>query len=183
MIIAIYGNYGVGKDTFADFLIEALKEEYDEPTEKIKSYTTRKKRYEEEDTHTFITKKEWEKIPESKILAQTKINNEYYGTTINQFIYTFNIYVVDKKGVSDLIKAKQNKKIKDSLFIVKITRPESLIQIDNKRRNRNIAYYDLSDQELEKMTMYKVDNTGSLEELQKTAIFLTKILPYFKLIE
>ena len=84
MIILITGDFGVGKDTFADFLIEEINKENAEITnqdiyvwraKKIKSFTTRKPRYEGEDTHTFISKEKWLKMREKPECIPDYVSN------------------------------------------------------------------------------------------------------------
>lgn len=57
MIILVVGNFGVGKDTFADFMLKYLPESI-----KIKSFTTREPRFDGEDTHIFTTPDKFQKI-------------------------------------------------------------------------------------------------------------------------
>ena len=147
MIILITGDFGVGKDTFADFLIEEINKENAEITnqdiyvwraKKIKSFTTRKPRYEGEDTHTFISKEKWLKMREKPecIIAETEIDGEFYGTAKFQFQHNnyFSIYVVDDIGVRDMLAAKDI--LREPIFVIEIFRPKALRNVDKSRLNR-----------------------------------------------
>lgn len=133
MIILITGDFGVGKDTFADILLDRF-EENNISANKIRSFTTRKPRYEGEKTHEFIHKNCWEKIRETNpdlIAAESEIGGEYYGTLKNQFNHDFSLYVVDDIGVREITKKY------DDVFIVTIFRSKSLLKnIDKERLNR-----------------------------------------------
>lgn len=147
MIILITGDFGVGKDTFADFLLEEINKDTIEITntdifvwgaKKIKSFTTRKPRYEGEDTHTFISKEKWLKMREKPecIIAETEIDGEFYGTAKFQFQHNnyFSIYVVDDIGVRDMLAAKDI--LREPIFVIEIFRPKALRNVDKSRLNR-----------------------------------------------
>lgn len=147
MIILITGDFGVGKDTFADFLLEEMNKnslEVEKPdvyvwgAKKIKSFTTRKPRYEGEDTHTFISREKWLEMREKPgcIIAETEIDGEFYGTAKFQFQHNkyFSIYVVDDIGVRDMLAAKEI--LKEPIFVIEIFRPKSLRNVDESRLNR-----------------------------------------------
>lgn len=175
MIILISGDFGVGKDTFANMLWRHLPIY----SQIIKSYTTRKPRYDGEDTHIFISKDQWFDYIESSpddLVAQTEIGGEYYGTFRNQFSNynnfvdsVFDIYVVDDIGVRDVKKADI-----DEVFVIEIIRPKWLIDEPESRlnRERTDSYQFSAD--------YRVINDGSLENLdaiaKDIATFLRKMV-------
>ena len=147
MIILVTGDFGVGKDTFADFLVDIINEDYirqlnkdalEWKAKKIKSFATRKPRFEGEDTHTFISKKKWLEIREKPecIVAETEIDGEFYGTARFQFEHNcfFSVYVVDDIGVRDMLAAK--KILQQDIYVVEIFRPKSLRNVDENRLNR-----------------------------------------------
>ena len=191
MIICIYGDYGVGKDVFADMLVESYQDYINEfcpdfgiSVKKIKSYTTRKKRYEDENTHTFITKNEWENL--TNFIAKTKINNEFYGATLEQFDSTYNIYVVNEEGLVQVLASKYHKeksKKMGRLCIIKINRPLEKRNVNQERLNREKVFGLIDKEFLEENTHIEIDNTGSLQDLADIAASLPFVLPYFKLIE
>ena len=128
MIILITGDFGVGKDTFADMLLNYFGEE----ATKILSYTTRAPRYDGEDTHIFVSEEEWNNIKQNdNIIAETWIDNSYYGTIEEQFDNKYNIYVVDDIGVRDVLNANI-----DKVFIAEIVRPKWCMDIDTDRLSR-----------------------------------------------
>lgn len=185
MIICIYGDYGVGKDTFADMLVQAYKEYLEGygTVKKILSYTTRKKRDNEGPTHTFISKKEWEKL--TNFVAKTKINNEYYGATIDQFNADYNIYVINEDGLSSIIKTKKNTDLlkNHQICIIKVIRPIEKISIDENRLNREKITGTLSNEFLKENTHIEIDNSLDIEFLKTITEQIPYIIPYFKLIE
>lgn len=130
MIILIVGDFGVGKDTVADLLIkESLKHQECEFT-KILSYTTRKPRYDNEKTHTFVTEDEF--LGFDDLVASTKIGDNYYGARQSQFnSKKVNLYCVDDQGAKDIIEAKI-----DNIIVVEVVRPKWLIDIPQDRLNR-----------------------------------------------
>ena len=66
----------------------------------IKSYCTRQPRYEGEDSHTFITKEEFDKL--ENIIAYTYYDGNHYCATKEQCDEA-DIYVVDIPGIKTLI--------------------------------------------------------------------------------
>ena len=160
MIILITGGFGVGKDIFADYLTEALPN-----SQKIKSYTTRPPRYPGENTHIFTDQQ-----PPTETVAKTIIDNQSYWTIPSQFDKNKNnIYVVDDIGVRDTVASNI-----DKVFIILITRPKHLIQIDKKRLNRTRTEKFHFEPDIE------ILNDGTLQDLQKTAQTLPILLPLYK---
>lgn len=155
MIILVTGDFGVGKDTFADILLE----KFGDSAQKIQSYTTRPPRYEGEDTHIFVTEDEWHNLGHK--VAQTIIDGNYYGTIDSQFQKNlFNIYVVDDIGVRDVVDAKI-----DDIYLIEIIRPKWLIDVPEERLNRRRTnYFDYKN-----MVDYRVINDSSLEKLNAIA--------------
>ena len=177
MIICIFGDYGVGKDTFADFLVESLKE-WTDSVKKIKSYTTREKRFEQEDTHEFISKEDWKNL--DNFVAQTVIDGEYYGAIISQFTEKYNIYVIDEHGLYQLLEKKKNNEISDKIFVIKMERPKNLINVKESRLNRDKnTDFSIKSEDIH----FEINNDGKISQLKDLAEVLPIILPYFKLIE
>lgn len=159
MIILIVGDFGVGKDTFADFMLDYLSESV-----KIKSYTTRKPRFEGEDTHIFVSHKDIS----SDVLAYIDIEGTFYWTCKSQFDKTKNnIYVIDDCGLQQVIESNF-----DNYIIIEINRPKSLIEVDNKRLNRKkdcfFNYRPLVD--------FSIANDCSIEELEQKANYISRII-------
>ena len=153
MILLIVGDFGVGKDTFADMLLKY----FGEKANKILSYTTRKPRYDGENTHFFISEEEWKSLP--NIIAETKIDNNFYGTVAEQFgTKMYDIYVVDDIGVKNIVESNI-----DEVFIIEVIRPKWLVDLPDDRLNRTRTdfYFYTPD--------YSVINDGSLEKLDLIA--------------
>ena len=132
MICLIVGDFCVGKDLVADYMIELSDKFNDLVPRKIKSYTTRSPRYKGEDTHEFCTRKEFEDF--NDLIAFTVIGDEYYGARLSQFDPDFlNIYVVDSKGVEDIL---LNDDINDPIYVVEVIRPSWLNNCPKERLNR-----------------------------------------------
>lgn len=152
MIVLITGDFGVGKDTFADM----LNEDFGEESVKIQSYTTREKRYNTEDTHIFVDKF----TDNGDIVAYTEIEGCQYWTRRNQFgTAQYDIYVVDDIGIREVLAANI-----DDTFIIEIQRPRELINVSDLRLNRRRTDF----------YQYKADaivrnDTDSLESLFQVA--------------
>ncbi len=90
----IIGRTGTGKDRLANELAKrGLKV--------LKSYATRKPRYEGEDTHIFITKEEAASYKDK--IATTTINDVNYFATRKQLDES-DVYIIDPNGAYELIK-------------------------------------------------------------------------------
>ncbi len=101
MIYLIAGRSGAGKDYLVSKMIELSKEMTGKAFTTVKSYTTRPPRYENEDTHIFIAKEDVDKYPDK--VATTQIGEYEYFATAEQ-VNNSEVYVVDPKGIDELIK-------------------------------------------------------------------------------
>lgn len=127
MIILITGDFGVGKDTVANILLEF----YGHMGQLVQSYTTRKPRYEGEETHIFVAKDNTLEA-DKDVVAWTYIDGEYYWTNKNQFKSgAISVYVVDDCGINGVLKANM-----DKVCVIKVTRPLEMIRVDENRVNR-----------------------------------------------
>lgn len=158
MIVLIVGDFGVGKDTVANLFLKNDFIDYSGfEFQKIKSYTTRPKRYDSEDTHIFCTKEEFSSL--NDIVAQTQINNECYGARKCQFDKDkINLYCVDDKGVRDI----EYSNI-DKVFVVEVIRPSWLIDLPEDRLNRS-----RQSQHYKYIPDYIIMNDGGLDILERT---------------
>ena len=97
--IVILGRSGSGKDTVACHLINkyGLKQ--------LISTTTRAKRFEDEDTHIFVTKEEAARMTDR--VASTVINGYEYFATREQF-EACDIYLIDPNGLDYLVESCPN---------------------------------------------------------------------------
>ena len=132
MIILVTGDFGVGKDTFANMLLTHLGIDM---AQLVRSKTTREPRYDDEITHSFETVEDYEEDKEwGRVVAHTVIGGHHYWTTKDQFVdflNGFSIYVVDDIGIRDVQAANI-----DDTFVIEVVRPSWLIDIDEERKNR-----------------------------------------------
>ena len=91
VLVCLLGESGSGKDTLARLA-------FDEG-EILKSYTTRERRYPDEDTHTFITKEEYDALPDK--VATTFFDGNYYCATKEQ-VENSCVYILDPDGYKEL---------------------------------------------------------------------------------
>lgn len=94
MKVLIVGRTASGKDT----LREALERKYG--WKFVKSYTTRKKRFEDEDTHLFVSQQQADNVKNK--VAVTFVNNgsgwdEYFAT--EEQVQEADAYIVDPVGM------------------------------------------------------------------------------------
>lgn len=93
ILVLLVGKSGTGKTTLEKMLVEYLG------FKSVKSYTTRPKRTEDEDSHTFVSKEEFDAL-ENKV-GYTKFNGYEYCATKEQ-LDNATIYVIDPAGVEYL---------------------------------------------------------------------------------
>ena len=125
-ITLIIGRSGTGKSTIEKKLCDTYH------VKTIKSYTTRKPRSSNDDTHIFIKKEDYDKF-EPKI-ATTTINGIKYFATLDQFNES-KIYVIDPKGMYELIENMPNKQF--NLLYLDITKAQHEAQLKNRRKSSN----------------------------------------------
>lgn len=95
-LFCIMAETGAGKDTLVNRLCEDIS------MKKIISYTTRKRRTNEGDTHIFVDDSVYEQMKsDDKIAAFTEINGNKYWSTINQ-LYENDVYIIDAIGLQTL---------------------------------------------------------------------------------
>lgn len=159
MIVLVTGDYGVGKDTFANMLLTHLGID---KAQLVRSYTTREKRYDDEITHTFVTHDDYHKVEDKDKVAETCINGEYYWTTKQQFARFsngFSVYVVDDAGIEQVIKSGI-----DEVYIIEVIRPSWLVNVDEERVNREKPHTDFKYH-----VQYRVINDKTFEYLDRVA--------------
>lgn len=93
IVVLLVGKSGSGKDTIANRLCKYYN------FTQLKSYTTRPMRYSTENTHTFITDEEFDKL--ENIVAYTEFNGYRYCATQEQ-IDNSDIYIIDPDGINYL---------------------------------------------------------------------------------
>ena len=93
-LILLVGQSASGKTSVAEVLESKYK------LKSLRSYTTRKPRYDGEDGHVFISNEDFDKLED--IIAYTEYNNNRYCATKEQ-LDASDIYVVDPHGVETLL--------------------------------------------------------------------------------
>lgn len=160
MIVLITGDFGVGKDTVADLLLDISKKKTEDVDfVKILSYTTREPRYEGENTHLFCTKEDF--LSFNDILASTKIGDYYYGTRFSQFnSNNINLYCVDDAGIRDVINADI-----DKTLTIEVVRPKELINVSKERleRKRYSKPYNY-------FVDYRIENNKDMDYLRDSVL-------------
>lgn len=157
MIILVTGDYGVGKDTFADILVEEINKKEIDSAQKILSYTSRPPRDKEDFSTHIFAETSLDYLQNSPlILAWTEINGYYYWTQITQFTKKYNIYVIDKESISQVLN-----KTTDKVMILEIKRNSELITVSKKRMNREKKYAK------EPLNSFVIQNNGTIQDLRK----------------
>lgn len=111
MKFLIVGRTATGKDTLASILTYKYNWKF------VKSMTTRPKRYDDEDTHVFISEEQANAIPLEDRVAYTKIGDYQYFATKEQ-VQESDAYIIDPKGVKVLLE-----KMPEEDFIIVYIRP------------------------------------------------------------
>lgn len=160
MIYLIVGRTGSGKD----YLAYKFCSKYN--LKELKSYTTRPKRFEDEDTHIFINPED-SKLYTDRV-AETNINGyEYFAT--KQQVEDCDIYLIDPNGLKYLVK-----NMPDTNFsIIYVS------SLNNMRLNRAISRVNAKSEDLDnvKKTVYE----RSFSENNQFSLFENHYLNNLKL--
>lgn len=123
IVFLVIGRSGCGKDTLVNYMCQKYG------LKKLKSYTTRPPRQNEEDTHIFISPEEVQKYQDD-IIAYTKIGEFEYFATKSQ-LKDVNFYIIDPKGVRHL---ENIPNLKEEFSFIKL-----FIYLPEKERKKRIA--------------------------------------------
>ena len=123
IVFLVIGRSGTGKDTLVNYMCQKYG------LKKLKSYTTRPPRQNEEDTHIFISPEDVQKYRDD-IIAYTKIGEFEYFATKSQ-LKDINFYIIDPKGVQDL---ENIPNLKEEFTFIKL-----FIYLPEKERKKRIA--------------------------------------------
>lgn len=123
IVFLVIGRSGSGKDTLVNYMCQKYG------LKKLKSYTTRPPRQNEEDTHIFISPEDVQKYRDD-IIAYTKIGEFEYFATKSQ-LKDINFYIIDPKGIQDLEKIPN---LKEEFSFIKL-----FIYLPEKERKKRIA--------------------------------------------
>ena len=147
MKVLIVGRSGTGKDTLANILTEQYG------LQQVISYTTRPKRFPEENTHRFVTEEEARTIQDR--IAETAISGyEYFATT--KQVEEADVYIVDPEGFYQVVK-----KMPDTHFMLvymraneDLARTHAITRAENMAREI-IVYNDRTAAEDEQFTLFE----------------------------
>lgn len=156
IIIVIVGESGSGKTTLSMFLQERLN------IPAIVSYTTRPKREGEKDgvDHYFVDASQ---VPSpEKAFAYTVYGDHYYWTTLDQFAeHSMMSYIIDEKGLIDLMTKWQDK---FTVISILIKRPDNPTEQDRRDRDKQRTPIDDSQYDI------VLINNRSENELYRMAV-------------
>ncbi len=113
IIIAIVGESGTGKTTFAEYLQTYFG------IRMIQSYTDRPKRFKGEKGHTFLTPKQFDRLRQEDMIAYTNWNGKRY-CCLKKDVRDVNSYVIDEAGLRMLY---ENYNYKYDIWSVRLKRP------------------------------------------------------------
>ena len=149
-IFLIVGESSSGKDS----LVEKLCKETG--LKQLKSYTTRKRRENESETHIFISPEDVKEYINDMVAYTCIAGNEYFSTV--KQLYDSDVYVIDPNGVDYMKFITQYKNIKDIRFItIYINTPPELRKERalNQRKDNPEVYYQRILDEQEQFTNFK----------------------------
>lgn len=167
--ILLVGKSGSGKNTVQDYLVKKYG------LKPLLSYTTRAKRYPEEDTHTFITEQEYEEIKKKeKIIAYTFYNGNHYFATEKQFAES-DIYIIDIEG----IKCIKELGIDIPYDVIYLAVPAHIRMERMAKRNDNksmiderLKYDEIAFKDIRKYCYHFISNFDSEKTAEEIAEFL-----------
>lgn len=154
-IITIVGKSGTGKTT----LVRELQKQYDIPT--IVSYTTRPPRYKGEDTHIFVSEKEFDDLRQSKnFIAHTTYGGYRYAGEYPDADVA--IYVLDQRALQEL-----DQHPDFILFNILLTCPEDIRtnRVGTERVQRDIGQAHKPDD-----FCLCIDTSGDKDETQQAIL-------------
>ena len=149
-ILLLCGDSGVGKSSIA---YEICK---DDKYHLVKSYTDRPKRKNDVD-HICISSTDLGYFPIKDVVAFTNIAGYTYCTLFSSFVGDkINVYVVDKPGMEQVIRAFP------LANIVSVLIQRKNVYIDDKRKNRNIIIPNEDDVTFTIQNELSVKNSANL---------------------
>lgn len=161
-IVLIVGESGSGKSTICD----ELNKRYG--LKQVKSYTTRPRRSEDEDGHTFISEEEFNKL--ENICAYTYFDNHRYCATKEQ-VDNADLYIIDPYGIGYFMEKYNGRKIPMVVYIhadKRIRRKRMKKRGDTTYKiKQRMANDELSFVNVDEYAMYQYDNIkeGDVEKI------------------
>lgn len=154
-IVLIVGESGSGKSTICDELTKRYG------LEQVKSYTTRPRRSEDEDGHTFINDEEFKELED--ICAYTYFDNHRYCATREQ-IDNSDLYIIDPHGIDYFIKEYNGRKIPIVVYIHADKRTRRKRMANRGDKEYKIRQRIINDESafanVDEYALYQYDNIG-----------------------
>ena len=162
-VILLIGESGSGKNTVQDELERLYG------CVPLLSYTTRQKRTSDENTHTFITEEEFDKILKNeKVIAFTRFDEHRYCATDKQLEQS-DVYIIDVAGLQTLLELKTNKEINIPFvaFYLQVPEEERIKRMrkrgDSERAIKQRIEHDrIAFQRASELCEYTIDNIDSI---------------------
>lgn len=173
--VLLVGKSGSGKNTVQDYLVKKYG------LKPLLSYTTRERRFPEENTHTFITLQEYEEFKQTDFIAYTCYNGNHYFATKNQFEEA-DIYIIDLDGVEYI--SKLNLGLETPYIVIYLDVPEEIRRQRMESRNddttaieERLRYDEDAFREVNRWCNYSIPNLDS-EETSKSIAKMVGVAKY-----
>ena len=154
---------GSGKNTIQDYLSSLYG------YVPLLSYTTRPKRFPEENTHTFITEDEYHRYKkENNIVAYTYYNGNHYFATEQQ-LKDSDVYIIDVEGIKYL---KEHSNIPFIVFYIKVPKSERIKRMrqrgdSEEQIEARIKFDEKSFKKSKDLCDYVIENNNSIYSAAK----------------
>lgn len=173
--VLLVGKSGSGKNTVQDYLVRKYG------LKPLLSYTTRERRFPEENTHTFITLQEYEGFKQTDFIAYTFYNGNHYFATKKQFEEA-DIYIIDLDGVEYI--SKLNLGLETPYIVIYLDVPEDVRRQRMESRNddataieERLRYDEDAFREVNRWCNYSIPNLDS-EETSKSIAKMVGVAKY-----
>ena len=168
--VLLVGKSGSGKNTVQDYLVRKYG------LKPLLSYTTRERRFPEENTHTFITLQEYEDFNPVDFIAYTFYNGNHYFATKKQFEEA-DIYIIDLDGAEYI--SKLNLGLETPYVVIYLDVPEEIRRQRMEARNddetaieERLQYDADAFREINRWCNYSIQNLDS----EETATSIAKMI-------
>lgn len=173
--VLLVGKSGSGKNTVQDYLVKKYG------LKPLLSYTTRERRFPEENTHTFITLQEYENFKQTDFIAYTFYNGNHYFATRKQ-LEEADIYIIDLDGVEYI--SKLNLGLETPYIVIYLDVPEDVRRQRMESRNddataieERLRYDEEAFREVNRWCNYSIPNLDS-EETSKSIAKMVGVAKY-----
>ena len=173
--VLLVGKSGSGKNTVQDYLVKKYG------LKPLLSYTTRDRRFPEENTHMFITLQEYEGFKQTDFISYTFYNGNHYFATKKQFEEA-DIYIIDLDGVEYI--SKLNLELETPYVVIYLDVPEEIRRQRMESRNddataieERLRYDEDAFREVNRWCNYSIPNLDS-EETAKSIAKMVGVAKY-----